>query len=72
MNSSTRASNKAQDNLEIALDRLRQGEKLEFKCHQVTQGLISNNIMSNKKFGISLSGEIMVYEWDPSNNKYED
>lgn len=42
---------------------------MEFKCHQVTQGLISSNIMQSKKFKIGLNGEIMVYESDP---KFED
>lgn len=42
-----------------------QGEKVEFKCQQVTQGLISSNVMQMKKIKIGINGEISVYEVDP-------
>lgn len=52
------------DNIDHLLERINQGEKLEFRCFQVTQGIISSNIVSNKTLKIELNGEITVFECD--------
>lgn len=57
------------DSLELLFERLMHGEKVEFRCQQVTQGLISSNVMQMKKMIIGINGEIAVCEID---SKLED
>ena len=57
------------ETVEMMVERLQQGEKIEFKCHQVSQGLISSNVMQNKKLKISLNGDIYIFENSPKSEE---
>ena len=46
-------------------DRLEQGEKIEFTCHQVGQGIMYSGGFHMKKLRVGINGEISIFEYDP-------